>query len=206
MSRYMFIMCKATGHTNYACGLLETVAQSMILPNHLRDALVNHRFVNRRGEADSNIPMDLLMEQQNRSLKEDLHTYRGEYSQTHLDNISLGSNLANESVRNIDKQHSYYISKGEGSPELSADDIKLLVSKYKDAQLFKEIPCRSHCSALTFICKNPMRTMTETELNKWVAERVSILQTKNVYKQFHSPLECEPHHLADLFDTSTDSM
>lgn len=200
MFRYMFIICKATGHSNYSCGLLETIAQSMLLPNHLRDALVHHRFANRRGQADSNIPLDLLMEQQNRSLKEDLHTYRGEYSQSHLDNISLGSNLSNETVLNIDKQHSYFISKGKGTPDLSLDDIKLLVSRYKDAELFTDIPLRTHCSELAFICNNPTKTMTKKELRKWIAERIGILQTKNVYKQFDRQQEAQSYDFAALFD------
>lgn len=183
----MFIACKATGHKNYACGLLETVLQAKILPQQLRNALVHQRFANRRGEPDSNIPIDLLMEQENRTFKEQLHTYRGEYSQHHLNNISLGSNLRDAAVRNIDRQTGYYISKGEGAPAIDKDDIRLLVAKYRNENLFEDKPCRSHCSSLAFLSKNPMVTMTSPELDKWIKGRISILKTKNVYKQFDDP-------------------
>lgn len=178
-------MCKATGHKNYACGLLETLAQQKILPKHLSEALVNHRFANSRGQSDSNIPLDLLMEQENRKFKSQLHVYRGDYSQGHLDKISLGTNLRDEAVLNYDRQFQYFISKGDGSPDLSRDDIKLLVVKYKEANLFGNETARSHSSTLTFLCSNPMRSLSYSELQRWMEQRLAILATKNVYKQFH---------------------
>lgn len=178
-------MCKATGHTNYACGLLETVAQRIILPRHLSEALVQQRFANTRGDAESNIPLDLIMEHQNRIFKSQLHVYRGEYSQSHLDKISLGSNLRDEAVLNYDRQYKYFISKGQGSPEMSRSDVRLLVELYKSADLFIDKTTRSHCSTLAFISPNPMKTMSSEELHRWMTQRLSMLVTKNVYKQFH---------------------
>lgn len=182
--RYLFIVCKATGHYKYSCGLLETILQSVILPNHLRDQLVNHRFVNTRGEVDSNIPLDLLMEHENKAMKEDLRAYRGTYTQNHLDGISKGSNLMGDIIRSIDRQYGYYISKGEGTKQLNQSDIKVLVDKYITANLFTATAGRSHSPSLSFINSNVMKILTRAELDAWMKERLTILKTKNYYKQF----------------------
>lgn len=182
----MFIICKVTGHHKYSCGLLETVLQAATLPQHLRDQLVNHRFANTRGEVNSNIPLDLLMEHENRQMKSKLRAYRGTYTQNHLDSISKGSCVMHNIERNIDNQVCYFISKGDGSKPLDKSDIDILIEKYKEANLFSENTGRSHSPSLSYISSNTLSCVSKNELLTWMQVRLSILKTKNYYKQFHS--------------------
>lgn len=72
----MSIMTKAHGQVNYGCGLLETIIQTLALPQDLAESLLWNRFANNRGAQDSNIPLDLHLEHENRGLKDDLTAYR----------------------------------------------------------------------------------------------------------------------------------
>lgn len=70
-------MFHSAGMSNYSTGLLETVAQTHFLPADLANSLVWNRSANTRGRFDTNFPLDQLLEHENGSLKEDLHSYRG---------------------------------------------------------------------------------------------------------------------------------
>ena len=74
--RFQFIISKAHGHKNYACGLLETLTQTKVLPQQLSQSMIWNRFANTRGAWDSNVSLDLHLEHENRDLKSELTAYR----------------------------------------------------------------------------------------------------------------------------------
>lgn len=178
-------MCKAKGNNNYACGLMETILQTIILPQRLSESLIWNRFANTRGQSDSNIPLDLLIEHENRIFKQDLHCYRGELSQAHLDRLSLSLTARKKIILNVDHELQYYISKGDGSPNLNVEDILLLVEKYKSVDLFTCKNGRAHSLHLAHVKPNPMLYLTHENISTWLSNRLSILKTKPWYKQFH---------------------
>ena len=73
----MTLMFKAQGMYKYGCGLLETTAQAYVLPRSLARALYWSRSVNHRGKPDSNFPLDLEVEHENRLFKAEVRPHRG---------------------------------------------------------------------------------------------------------------------------------
>ena len=63
---------------NYALGLLELQFQLAVLPEHMTVSLIQNRFVNFAGKVDSNHPVDLVVEHENKFFKQNIKTYRGD--------------------------------------------------------------------------------------------------------------------------------
>jgi len=69
------LSCKAVDNKNYALGLSETLMQLKVLPEKLAYSLVWNRFCKTRGKANSNMPIHLFMEHENKCFKQQLATH-----------------------------------------------------------------------------------------------------------------------------------
>lgn len=180
----MFIICKALGHSNYANGLAETLMQIEILPEKLSESLVWNRFCNNRGKSDSNMPIDLFMEHENKLFKKQLPTYRGEYTQASIDRISKSQTLINMILRNFDAERHGHRKSSKPTQPVSKDDVIRLVEVYKHANLFHEQPGRNHSTSLMFLQRNAMASLTSVEMEMWLMKKFKYLKGAHYYKQF----------------------
>lgn len=185
--RYLTLICYQFGMTNYSTGLLEVLFQVEVLPQNLAMSLKNNRFANTQGKEDSNIPLDMLVEHENRLVKNDLNSYRGKITQQHLDKISRSSGLRRKLTSSIDKEIGMFNHSLGDYRTLNKDDIYSLVSKITEANLLKKHESgRFHTPALHFSSHEPLTPLDIDSVESWIKKRLSILKTKHYYKQFHT--------------------
>ena len=118
----MFIICKAVRNNNYALGLSETLVQLKVLPQKLAHSLKWNRFANTAGKFNSNIPIDLLMEHENKYFKQQLATYRGEYTQATVDRISKSQTIVNNVISEFDTTVEVRKRVGRGTKNVSDEE------------------------------------------------------------------------------------
>lgn len=181
----MFIICKAVRNNNYALGLSETLVQLKVLPQKLAHSLKWNRFANTAGKFNSNIPIDLLMEHENKYFKQQLATYRGEYTQATVDRISKSQTIVNNVISEFDTTVDVRKRVGRGTKNVSDEDIERLVKVYRKANLLKRCPGRQHSTGLVFLRRNLMSSETANEVETWLTNSLfDSLRGAHYYEQF----------------------
>lgn len=187
----MFIICKAVGNFNYANGLAETLMQLKILPEKLAESLVWNRFCNSRGKYNSNMPIDLFMEHENKTFQAQLTTYRGVYTQPPIDRISKSQTVVDSILRNYDRETRRHQPGSKDTKPVSKEDVMKLVTLYRAADLFANKPGRNHSPQLVFIRPNIMKCLSAEDVNLWLAKKFKYLEGVHYYKQFQKTEESE---------------
>lgn len=209
------MICKAVGNNNYSNGLSETLMQIPILPEKLSQSLLWNRFCNTRGDRESNIAIDLFMEHENKYFKEQLKTYRGEYTQAPIDRISKSQSLISCIIRTIDVETNTRTPGSKKTPPISNDDVSRLVEVFRPAQLLAYADGRHHSPQLVFTTRNLLKSLSATEVRIWLEKKIKYLKTCHYYKQHHehnsttSPVEAtesDERLFADLEQSFNDSL
>lgn len=128
----------------------------------------------------------LQMEHENRRFKQRLKTYRGKFTQAHIDRISRGRSVIGVIVRKFSK------SLGHHTPatklvKKDAEDVKALTDLYYTSHLFtsSETTSRVHSPSLSSITPNALAAgLNSKSLDEWVDERIKLTQLRNYYRQF----------------------
>ena len=94
--KVLYPMFKANGMKHCAIMCLEMIAQLSVLPEKLALMVKQERFFNKHGGISSNIPLDLMVEHDNKLVNERLALYRGEFDSSYLDLISKSHKQTNE--------------------------------------------------------------------------------------------------------------
>ena len=125
------------------------------------------------------------MEHEIRRFKERLKTYRGKYTQSHIDRVSRGRSVINQIVRKFTKSIDYH-TQSKKLVKKEADDTKALTELYRTTPLFtSEARIRVHSSSLGNISKNIIGAgLNGSSLNDWVQEWIQLSQLRNYYRQF----------------------
>ena len=88
----------------YALATLELQAQlHCLVTPRLAYSLTWNRFVNHKGQVDSNHPMDLDLEHDHKYFKNDIHSYRGEITDRSITRVSRGVEGSQSVLRSFDK-------------------------------------------------------------------------------------------------------
>ncbi|XP_077869167.1 uncharacterized protein LOC144360285, partial [Saccoglossus kowalevskii] len=102
--KYFYLFYKVSNCPKYAYAALELLAQTMcLLTPRLAHRLTWNRFVNLQGKTDSNHPMDLDVEHENKVFKNDITSYRGEITQKTISRVSLSVKATECVVTRYDK-------------------------------------------------------------------------------------------------------
>jgi len=185
--RYMFIMFKANGKYKYGCGLLETLIQVEVLPAPMSLRLVWNRFFNSYSKSDTNIPLDLALEHENREFKKRLKTYYGVYTQPHIDRISRARGVLVKIIKRLDHELDYHQgSKPAKRDDKSMNDIKLLAEKYQKEDLLtlSSTSPRSHSPTLLTVPANPISGTNGKSLRQWMDSRMELIRVRHYYQQY----------------------
>lgn len=89
VNKYLMLLCKASNCPKYAYGMLEAQAQvNILLPPRLAFNVTWNRVVNNQGRVDTNLPVDLDLEHDNGYFKDEVKTYRGDFTEKTLKRVS----------------------------------------------------------------------------------------------------------------------
>ena len=90
-------------------------------------SLTWNRTVNHKGQKDTNHPMDLDLEHDNKSFKFDAHTFKGEITDKTITRISRSTEPTDEILLNYDSNTSVRRPSGRHTRQSPKDDILAIV-------------------------------------------------------------------------------
>ena len=122
----------------YALATLELQAQlNCLLTPRMAYSLTWNRFVNHKGQVDSNHPMDLDLEHDNKYFKTDIHSFRGEITDKSITRVSRSVEGSQAVLSSFDKSSSVAKPSGRHTQLSTKDDVLTLVEHLVQAQVFK---------------------------------------------------------------------
>ena len=89
-------------------------------------SLTWNRLVNHQGAIDTNHPMDLDIEHDNKNFKNDCHSYRGEITDKSIDRVSRSTEKSDSILYNFDEVTSVKRPSGRHTILSTEEDIMLL--------------------------------------------------------------------------------
>ena len=137
--KYFMLFFKVSSCRKYAIAMLHLLAQvNCLLIPRLAHSLVWNPFVNHQGQVDTNHPMDLDVEHDNKYFKNDCHSYRGEFTEK---TINRSTERSNQIVMNFHHETTSVTKPSGIHSRLSTeDDVKALVEHVYSANVYKNIP------------------------------------------------------------------
>lgn len=120
--------------------------------------------------------------------KSELKTYRGEYTQKHVDRISKGRAARKEVIDQLDADTGFRKPSGRHS-ESDDKHVEMLVKKLVDDEedqlvsVLQERVRRQHAGTGA-VPTEVIDTIPYNDLVSWVNQKIDILKSKRLYKQF----------------------
>ena len=128
----------------------------------------------------------IQLEHENRELKARLKTYRGSFTDGHLDRVSKAHSELSKMVRKLDSELGYRTANNTNR-ELSQQDIQLLFQCYESVDMLSEAQSqgiRTHSPSLLNLSSNCLSSMSGLSLRDWFKERFVKAEIRPYYKQF----------------------
>ena len=128
----------------------------------------------------------IQLEHENRELKARLKTYRGSFTDGHLDRVSKARSELSKVVRKLDGELGYRTANNTNR-ELSQQDIQLLFQCYESVDMLSEAQSqgiRTHSPSLLNLSSNCLSSMSGLSLRDWFKERFVKAEIRPYYKQF----------------------
>lgn len=117
--------------------------------------------------------------------KDRLKTYRGKYTDEHVERISKGRGVLNEMIVKLDQHINYHPPSGRYKDRMKIRDVRLLVGKLKDEKLLQQLGERSHSPSLNRVFGNPTSGINGKSFGHWMEERMEMCRVRHYYQQFN---------------------
>ena len=180
--KYFMLFFKISKCPKYAFAMLNLQAQvNCLLTPRMSYSLIWNRLVNHQGAIDTNHPMDLDIEHDNKSFKNDCHSYRGEITDKSIDRESRSMEKSDAILYNFDKITSVKKPSGRHTRMSTEEDIMLLVEHIKPADVFKKKTGRLH-KAFPDMKHNCLEQLDMDKLKDWISNSLKKLNKKHFYR------------------------
>ena len=180
--KFFYLYFKVSHCPKYAYGTLELLAQvNHLLSPRMAHYLTWNRFVNHKGKLDTNLPMDLEVEHDNKYFKDDICAYRGEITEKSVSRVSKSMQITESIIKNFDKITHIKCPSGVHTDASIEDDVMHLVDQFKGLKLYTKIPGRYH-TAFPKIKNNILEDLDMTKLKAWISKSLASFGQKHYYK------------------------
>ncbi|XP_070572406.1 uncharacterized protein [Ptychodera flava] len=180
--KYFYLYYKVSNCPKYAYATLELLAQvQCLLSPRLAHRLTWNRSVNWQGKIDTNHPMDLDIEHDNKVFKDDVTSYRGEITERTINRVSRSINTTEAILNHYDKVTKIRKASGKHTRQDTTDDVYTLVAQFTDARLF-ELTTGRHHSAFPRIQANPLSKLDMVAFKSWLSKSLKAFSNKHYYK------------------------
>ena len=180
--KFYTLFFKISKCPKYAFATLELQAQlNCLLTPRLAYSLTWNRFVNHKGQIDSNHPMDLDLEHDNKYFKNDIHSFRGEITDKSITRVSRSVEGSQAVLRSFDKSSSVTKPSGRHTQLSTKDDVLTLVEHLVQAEVFSYVPGRQH-SAFPNMMHNLLDSLDMQKLKSWISKSLKKFSTKHYYR------------------------
>ena len=168
VNMYLCLLYKINNCTKYAYGMLETIAQTKaLLTERLAYQLIWNRTVNHQGKIDTNHPNDLDIEHQNKLFKDQVHSYRGEFTDKTISRVSRSVVTTDKVMKAFDHSMKVFRPSGKHQSINTEDDIWQLIQQLTERKVFNYTPGRCH-NHFGFINSNLFEIDNE-KLREWIS-------------------------------------
>ena len=179
--KLMYLYYKISGCPKYAYGTLELLAQvQWLLSPRMSYRLTWNRFANSQGFLHTNLPLDLDVEHNNKLFKNDIHTYRGELTDTTIHRVSRSLDISDAVIKSYAKCTGISMPSGQHTDVDFSADVALLTEQFCEAKIFDFTPGRRH-NAFQDIQSNPLANLDMTNFHKWLKESLYTFSIKHYY-------------------------
>ena len=127
------------------------------------------------------------LEHENRAFQDRLKTYRGTYTDKHINKISKARGVWSKIEQKVDIEIGYRVSANISKWELPERDINLLVKKLGPEDLLEPSHAgvvKTHSPSLLNTCSNPAAGISGKTLRSWMYERIELMKVRPYYLQF----------------------
>ena len=182
--KYFCLYFKVSNCPKYSFAMRQLQAQcnvNALLSARLAHSLTWNRFVNHQGKPDTNHPMDLEIEHDNKLFKTDCHSYRGEITERTVQRVGRGSMPSDEIVRNFDETSAVKRPSGKHTTMSTKEDVIALVEHLLPAQVYSNIPGRAHL-AFEEMPHSILDTIDCDKIKTWISQSLTKFSMKHYYK------------------------
>lgn len=180
--KYFCLYCKVSNCPKYAIALLELQCQvNCLLSPRLAHSLTWNRFVNHKGQIDTNHPMDLDIEHDNKYFKDDCHSYRGEITDRTITRVSRSIETSECIVQKFDSMTNVKRPSGSHTRLSTEEDVGRLVGHLLPIKPFSKVPGRAHAS---FPCMEHsiLDKLDMDKLRVWLIHSTKKFGNSHIYK------------------------
>ncbi|CAB4018406.1 PREDICTED: uncharacterized protein LOC107345372 [Paramuricea clavata] len=168
--KYFCLYFKVSNCPKYAFAMLQLQAQvNCLLSRRLAHSLIRNRFVNHQGKVDTNHPMDLEIEHDNKSFKSDCHSYRGVITEKTTNRLGRSTVPSDAVLHNFDDISNVKKPSGKHTFTSTEQDVLTLVDHLIQAKVFSNTPGRAH-SAFDDIPNNLLGSIDWENLKTWIGQ------------------------------------
>ncbi len=180
--KYFCLYFKISSCPKYAFAMLQLQAQvNCLLSPRLAHSLIWNRFVNHRGKVDTNHPMDLEIEHDNKSFKTDCQSYRGEITERTTKRVGRSTIPSDNILNNFDKTTQVQKLSGKHTEMSTKEDVLTLVDHLLPANVFSDVPGRVH-DAFEDMPSNLLDAIDCEKLKTWIKQSLKQFSRKHYYK------------------------
>lgn len=180
--KFFCLYFKVSKCPKYAIAALHLQAQvNCLLSPRLAHSLTWNRFVNHQGKLDTNFPMDLDVEHENKAFKADIHSFKGEITDRSISRVSQATEPTDAILSAFDKCTHIRKPSGKHINISSKDDVMMLVDNLQEEELYKTVPGRKYV-AFPDIKHNVLADIDVESLRSWIIKSVKKFSKKHFYK------------------------
>jgi len=180
--KYFCLYFKVSRCPKYAFAMLQLQAQvNCLLSPRLAHSLTWNRFVNHQGKVDTNHPMDLEIEHDNKSFKNDCQSYRGEITEKTIKRVGRSAMPSDSIMHNFDQTSHVKTPSGKHTMMSTEEDVLTLVDHLLSAEVYSNIPGRAH-SAFEDMPNNLLNSLDCDKLKKWISQLLKKFSKKHYYQ------------------------
>ena len=183
MYKLLFFLYRLDGRTKYTYYAFQFLCQVYyLLPPKLSFDLVWNRFVNTRGETDSNKEMDRNVEHWNKLFKLDCREFHGKVTDKSIQRASCSYQAMEELISNFEESVNIPHQSGKHTKANTNDDILALSEQLIESDIFSCKPGRSH-QAFPFYPGNVFQQMDIPLLKEWMLKKIAHFKELNIYSK-----------------------
>ena len=181
---FMLLFFKIAGNVKYAFYTLYTLSQiRFLLPEEISQEIIHERFVNSRGQIDSNYEIDRFNEHWNKIFKLDCRDLCGKVTQRSVDRASKSYELMDKLMKAHDKETMIHKPSGRHRKDEAAADVIELSKQYIERKIFDHVPGRKH-RAFPGFKRNLLEELNVFDLKEWIDNTAKKFKKLNVFKGF----------------------
>lgn len=176
--RYLLLLFKANGHTNYSIEALMLLLQlQYLLSPRMAAQLKWNRTVNTHGRPGKNISSDLHMEHLNRECKNAMSSMGANVTDQSIQRVGRALKPLSETMLRFDQELGVPHESDYHTTRSSDIDLdRVLKQIFDESDVFSNIPGRAHTNFKQFV-PNSMKPLSRKGLEQWVTRNANKILT-----------------------------